>query len=161
MTEQEARFAFDWGVLLQLGDDLQDVREDLQRGSMTLFSHAACTGEPLDLRTMQLFAFAEHVGTQMDGLPHGSATLKDLLKMSWRSLIIRAIADSREFFPAPFVRQAEKYSPFRFEFLRKRQDRIAARHGLYAHLFQAFLDENALENPLIPAALTDLQQIGL
>ena len=37
LNEEESRFAFDWGVLLQLGDDLQDVREDMQRGSMTLF----------------------------------------------------------------------------------------------------------------------------
>jgi hypothetical protein len=160
MTEQEARFAFEWGVLLQLGDDLQDVREDLQRGSMTLFSHPAYTGEPLEIRTLQLLAFAEHVGTQMDRLPHGSATFKDLLKMSWRSLIIRAIADSHEFFSPAFVRQAETYSPFRFEFLRKRQDRIAARHGLYAGLFEAFLDEDAPESRIIPTPLAHLQQIG-
>ena len=158
MTEQEARFAFEWGILLQLGDDLQDVHEDLRCGSMTLFSHAATTGEPLDLPTLQLLGFADHVGKQMDGLPHASATFKDLLKMSWRSLIIRAIADSHEFFSAGFVRQAEKCSPFRFEFLRKRQDRIAAQHGLYARLFEAFLGEDPLETAVIPAALTELQQ---
>ena len=27
LSEQQSRFAFEWGVLLQLGDDLQDVRE--------------------------------------------------------------------------------------------------------------------------------------
>lgn len=158
MTEQEARFAFEWGILLQLGDDLQDVHEDLRRGSMTLFSHAAGTGELLDVPTVQLLAFADHVGKQMDQLPQASATLKDLLKMSWRSLIIRAIADSHEFFSAAFVRQAEKCSPFRFEFLRKRQDRINAQHGIYAHMFEAFLDEDAQRPPLIPVALTQLQQ---
>jgi len=31
INQQESRFAFAWGVLLQLGDDLQDVREDLAR----------------------------------------------------------------------------------------------------------------------------------
>jgi hypothetical protein len=30
MNTQESRFAFEWGVLLQLGDDLQDVREDIR-----------------------------------------------------------------------------------------------------------------------------------
>jgi hypothetical protein len=141
LSEQEARFAFEWGVLLQLGDDLQDVREDLRRGSMTLFSHAAAVGESLDGLTIQLLRFAEHVGRQMQALPDGSSTLKALLKMSWHSLIIRAVADSEEFFPAAFVREAERYSPFRFEFLRQRQERIAAQHGLYGMMFQAFIED--------------------
>jgi hypothetical protein len=50
LSEDEHRFAFEWGVLLQLGDDLQDVREDMQRGSVTLFSRAAALGQPLDAR---------------------------------------------------------------------------------------------------------------
>jgi hypothetical protein len=141
MTEQEARFAFEWGVLLQLGDDLQDVREDLQRGSMTLFSFPAAGGEFLDGRTLQLLSFAEHVGRQMDALPNGSTTLKNLLKMSWRSLIVRAVADSQEFFSSAFARGAEKCSPFRFAFLRSRQKRIASQHGLYGRLFEALVDD--------------------
>jgi hypothetical protein len=141
LDEQESRFAFEWGVLLQLGDDLQDVHEDLRRGSMTLFSHAAACGVPLDTLTTQLLRFADYVGKQMDGLPNGSATLKKLLKMSWRSLIIRAVADSHDFFSSTFTREAERHSPFRFEFLRSRQRRITAQHGLYAMMFQAFLDD--------------------
>ncbi len=62
LTGQESPFAFDWGVLLQLGDDVQDVREDLERGSMTLFSQPAMRGEALDERVIQLLTFAEHVG---------------------------------------------------------------------------------------------------
>src|SRR5581483_9076969 len=29
---QESQFSFEWGTLLQLGDDLQDIHDDLQRG---------------------------------------------------------------------------------------------------------------------------------
>ncbi|SRR5579884_365863 len=150
LTEQESRFAFEWGVLLQLGDDLQDVHEDLFRGSKTLFSDAAARAQPLDALTVQLLRFAEHVAEQMDRLPEGSPTLKNLLKMSWQSLIIRAVADSQEFFSARFVREAEQRSPFRFDFLRRRQQRIAARHGLYERMFEAFLAvPEARENVLV------------
>jgi hypothetical protein len=76
----------------------------------------------------------------MDGLPHGSKALKDLLKMSWRSLIVRAVADSHEFFSPGFIREAEQWSPFRFEFLRARQGRLTSKQGLYAMLFDAFLE---------------------
>jgi len=161
LTEEESRFAFEWGVLLQLGDDLQDVREDLERGSATLFSHAAASGKPLDRLAVQLLSFSEAIGTRMDRLPHGSPQFKELLKMSWRSLIIRAVADSHEFFSEAFLRQAERCSPFRFPFLRARQQRLAARQGLYAMLFDAFLDAQEGEDdhaPLLPVPIEPLNR---
>ena len=140
LTEEESRFAFAWGVLLQLGDDLQDVREDMRHGSVTLFSRAAASGEPLDGLAIQLLNFGEKVGTQMDRLPHGTPVLKDLLKMSWRSLIIRAVSDSHDFFSTRFLAEAERCSPFRFGFLRARNERLAGQQGLYAMLFETFLE---------------------
>jgi hypothetical protein len=140
MSEQESRFSFDWGVLLQLGDDLQDVRQDIGRGSVTLFSRAAAQGKPLDPLVMQLLSFSERVGARMEDLPNGTAMLRNLLRMSWRSLIIGAIAESHEFFSPGFIDEAERCSPFRFEFLRARNERLASRQGLYATLFDAFLE---------------------
>lgn len=60
--------------------------------------------------------------------------------MSWRSLIVGAVADSHEFFSQEFLADAESYSPFRFEFLRTRRDRMTTRRGLYPALFDAFLE---------------------
>jgi hypothetical protein len=140
LNEQESEFAFDWGVLLQLGDDLQDVREDVRRGSVTLFSRAAVSGASLDGLATRLLSFSECISDKMDRMPHGTAMLKGLLRMSWRSLIVMAIADSREFFTAQFLAEAERRSPFRFEFLRARRERLAGRRGLFATLFEAFLE---------------------
>lgn len=140
LTEEESRFSFEWGVLLQLGDDLQDVREDLKHGSLTLFSRAALEGRPLDDLVKKLLNFSEQVGLRMDTLPNGTSVLKELLRMSWRSLIIGAIADSHEFFTPEFLKEAERCSPFRFAFLRSRHRRLSGRRGLYAVLFDAFLE---------------------
>lgn len=150
LQEAELRFAFEWGVLLQLGDDLQDVREDGERGSMTLFSRAIARGEQLDRLTIQLLRFAERVGGAMDALPHGSATLKALLRMSWRSLILMAVAESHHHFSAEFLREAEEQSPFRFGFLRERREKLAGRRGLYATLFELFLSGG--DAVVLPAA---------
>jgi hypothetical protein len=125
---------------LQLGDDLQDLRDDLRRNSVTLFSRAATLGQPLDSLAIQLLNFGVQVGSRMDRLPNGTTSLKDLLKMSWRSLIVRAVADSHEFFTPAFIREAEQWSPFRFDFLRTRHDKLANKQGLYAMLFDAFLE---------------------
>ena len=76
----------------------------------------------------------------MDELPHGTAMLKQLLGVSWRSLIVGAVADSHEFFSAEFLEEMECCSPFRFKFLRARRERLTDRQGLYAVLFDAFLE---------------------
>ena len=151
LTPQESRFSFEWGVLLQLGDDLQDVREDLERGSTTLFSRAAAQGVPLDALAKQLFSFSESVSARIDGLPNGSAMLKDLLRTSWRSLIVGAVGDSHQFFTPGFLQKTERSSPFRFKFLRARRKRLTSRQGLFRTLFDAFLeapDEDDDELPL-------------
>jgi hypothetical protein len=130
---------------------LQDVRQDIGRGSVTLFSRAAKQGKPLDSLVMQLLSFSERVGERMDDLPNGTAMLRNLLRMSWRSLIIGAIAESHEFFSPGFIEEAERCSPFRFGFLRARNERLAGRQGLYVTLFDAFLetpDDRKEERPL-------------
>ena len=143
MNREESRASFQWGALLQLGDDLQDLREDLQRGSTTLFTRAIEKGQPLDGLVFQLLAFCALVSEQMNQLPHGSRPLKDLLGMSWRSLILAAIAEVDEFFTRDFLRLTELASPFRFGFLRARRRKLASREGLYARLFDLFVESEA------------------
>jgi hypothetical protein len=140
LSEEESRFAFDWGVLLQLGDDLQDVQDDLEHGAATLFTRSAAAGLPLDDLVRQLLTFSERVADQIDRLPHGEPALKQLLRMSWRSLILMAVARSHTFFTPAFLAELEPASSFRFGFLRARHQRLAGRSGLYKILFESFLE---------------------
>ena len=140
LNQEESVLGFEWGALLQLGDDLQDVREDLERGSATLFSRAAARGEPLDGLVMQLLNFSDCVSARMERLPNGSAALKNLLRMSWRNLILMAVAGGREFFSKSLLAELEKSSPFRFDFLRARSRKLEGREGLYSALIDAFLE---------------------
>ncbi len=151
LSDAESGFAFGWGVVLQLGDDLQDVREDRQRGSLTLFSGAAARGERLDQLVRQLLNFSEQVATEAERLPHGTTTLKGLLRMSWRSLILMAVAESHAHFSRDFLAEAEGWSPFRFGFLRRRRDRLAGQQGLYKMLFDIFLEAGNGEDAGLPA----------
>ena len=135
LTEAESSFAFEWGVLLQLGDDLQDLREDMQGGSETLFSLAAASGKPLDDAAIQLLRFSEHVGRRMNELPSGSLALKELLK---DELAVTHHASDCRFarvFFAGLCAGGREISPFRFDFLRRRSARLASRHGLYEAIF--------------------------
>ena len=157
LSDTESQFAFDWGVLLQLGDDLQDVQEDLRQGAATLFSRAALAGTPLDDLVRQLLTFSEHVADEADRLPNGDPDLKQLLRMSWRSLILMAVARSPRFFTPEFLAQLEPASNFRFEFLRNRHKRLAGRRGLYKVLLESFLDAEVVDLSYLPCPETWLR----
>ena len=160
LTEQESQIAFDWGVLLQLGDDLQDIREDLHRGSATLFTRAAAAGILLDHLVIQLLNFSEAVGAGLECLPTGPATLKNLLRMSWRSLIVAAVANAPEFFSPAFLRELERASPFRFAFLRARHRKLASRSGLFPAVFNALIEETRKQKFAPNAGVSSWQSVG-
>ena len=160
LRPEESRFAFAWGVLLQLGDDLQDVREDLKRGSATLFTRAAAQRQPMDSLAAQLLAFGDRVAALMDELPDGSPLLKNLLRMSWRSLVLMAIATAHQYFTPAFLAAVEPQSAFRFEFLRARQKRLMGRKGLYAVLFDAFREAGEADD-CEPPMLQDRPSVSL
>jgi len=146
LNDEEARFAFQWGMLLQLGDDLQDLRDDLRRQSATLFTRAVRRAEPLDGLVNQLLAFSDRVAAGMDELPHATPMLRRLLRMSWRSLIVEAVADARECFTRRFLRELECTSPFRLKFLRRRHQKLTRRRGMYEALFDTLV-ENLDDEP--------------
>lgn len=166
LNAEESRFAFEWGVLLQLGDDLQDVQDDLRRGSATLFTRAVEQGRTLDGLVAQLLNFSQHVADGMDRLPHGEAMLKELLRMSWRSLILMAVANAGQFFSKGFLAELEPCSGFRFKFLRDRNRNVAGRESFYGVLFDAFVEAGTdgglqLPRPVIAVPGEGLQQSSI
>jgi len=154
LTDAEAGFAFDWGVLLQLGDDLQDVREDSGKGLRTVFSTAAANS-PLDALTNRTFHFALDVMTRMDALTGAPEALKDLIRRSSISLVVRAAGALPELYSGAYIAELETYSPFRFAFLGSRREKLARHKGRLAKLFEAFLAgaEDEPVFPMLPSSL--------
>jgi hypothetical protein len=150
----EVQFAFEWGVHLQLADDLQDVREDRADGVLTVFSEAAGR-VALDALTNRTFALARTVMGRVKDLASGHNTLRELIERSAQSLVIRAAGDVPEFYTPDYLRRLEGYSPFRFGFLKQRREQLSRWSGAYAQLFESFLagDEDEAAFPLLPSAL--------
>jgi hypothetical protein len=153
LTDAQAGFAFDWGVLLQLGDDLQDVREDSSNGLRTVFSSAAAV--PLDALTNRTFQLAMRVMTRMDELTEAPEPLKDLLRRSSISLVVRAAGALPELYSDEYIAELETYSAFRFGFLASRAEKLARHKGRLARLFETFLAgaEDEPVFPLLPSSL--------
>jgi hypothetical protein len=155
LTPAQERFVFYWGVLLQLADDLQDVREDCRDGVLTLFSQRAGR-EPLDAVTSRMLQFGRramlllHQLPAADGLP-----LRQLIQRSSLSIIIRSAGEAGEFYTADYLHSLECHSPFRFAFLNERRAQFAKRGGMLVRLFESFLagDEDEPAFPLLPSSL--------
>jgi hypothetical protein len=149
LTDSEATFAFNWGVLLQLADDLDDLPLDREHGFVNLFSQEAEQG-PLDELTNRTLNFGQSVMKLMETLPNGAAPLKELLRKNSSSLLIRAGGCSSELFSKDYLAELETYSPLRFSFLKERQEQFTHTAGSYAKLFDALLtSEN--DEPGFPA----------
>jgi hypothetical protein len=154
LSPEAVQLSFQWGVLLQLGDDLQDVREDLRRGSTTLFTRAVLQGKTLDGLIGKLLNFSHQIADRMDRMPHGSSALKSLLRMSWRSLILMAVAAVEGYCSPAFLADLEPSSSFRFKFLGERSEQLAGREAFYDVLFEAFLESGVGERSSLPMPRT-------
>jgi hypothetical protein len=135
LAPNQAEFAFAWGVVLQLGDDLQDVEPDTHDGILTLFSQVAGR-EPLDAVTNRAFHFGAQVLAGLDeiGAP-GSAAVKDLIRKSFILLLTGAAGEARRLYSKRYIQELETRSPFRFSFLSDRRRRVfksaPAWHGIF------------------------------
>ena len=133
------RFALWWGIVLQLGDDLQDVRSDRRAGSRTLYTQCAGSGEPLDRVTNRTFHFGSFAMQHMAEMRDADPALADLLKKSARVLLIRSAAGAAELYTPAYLRELEPFSPFGFDYMQKREDDLARRKRDYAGLFERLI----------------------
>ncbi|HLJ49057.1 MAG TPA: class 1 isoprenoid biosynthesis enzyme [Bryobacteraceae bacterium] len=155
ISEEQERFAYGWGIVLQLADDLQDVRRDCERGLSTLFSKRAGS-ETLDTITSRTLRFAGKVMRQLDGMAQpGSEALKTLIRSSSHSVLIRAAGDAGDLYSRAYLAELESFSPFRFGLLRERKAPLARRAGMLARLFEAYFATGDDEPPfpLLPSTL--------
>lgn len=144
-TAHEERFAFGYGVFLQLLDDLQDVSSDRAAGHQTLFTHALNDGR-LDEETARLARFIDLVLDTGHAFPATHlADCMDLIRRNCRSLLVGVIAEQPALFGRSFRREVERQWPLSFAAMRRLRrratrrfqataERLRARHGVSSPL---------------------------
>lgn len=120
LTDGQIDFSFAYGMLLQLCDDLQDAKEDLYNGQMTIVS-VTLEKWPLDHITNALFDFSNKVmADSYANLDHDeSDQMKDFLKKNLTLLIFEAISQNYQYYSKEYIKTIEKYFPFRMAYTRK------------------------------------------
>jgi hypothetical protein len=126
-SASEERFAFGYGVFLQLLDDLQDVEPDLDAGHQTLFTRATRRG-PLDEPAARLARFIDRVLDEADILAGPAyADRKDLVRRNCRTLLVGAVSEQPARFTRRFRRAIEGQWPFSLRAMRRLRRRAERR----------------------------------
>ncbi|MBC3796234.1 hypothetical protein [Acetobacterium tundrae] len=120
LSDSQVDFSFAYGMLLQLCDDLQDAKEDVNNGQMTIVS--MIVGKwPLDNITNALFDFSNKImaDSYANLEQDESDKMKDFLKKNLMLLIFEAISQNQAYYSKAYIKTIEKYVPFRMAYTRK------------------------------------------
>lgn len=120
MTEEEALFAFGFGVCLQLVDDLQDTLKDTEVNHQTLFTYGWTRKQSADVKAYKafqlLYLFIDPDHYDID--EKGSDLRGALLKMT-HTIMLKAIAKYCYIFTEEFVEVLAQFAPIPIQHLQR------------------------------------------
>jgi hypothetical protein len=141
LSEAQADFIFAYGALLQFCDDLQDTKEDLKNGHMTVFSQTA-EKWPLDTITNALFSFSNAIIDLDEAFISSEAhKMKAFLKKNLISLIFEAISQNSNLYSKEYIKNIEKYYPFRMCYTKKLYKKIKDNYSNFKSIHGYSIDE--------------------
>jgi hypothetical protein len=141
LTEAQREFAFYYGCVTQLVDDLEDVQSDARSGIMTVFAQTAGRW-PLDAITNRalLFSLDMVASTEVFDAP-GLGPLKEMLQISLRPLFIDLVGRAKRFYSRPYLREVEAHFPFRFDYLYQQRKKLYQRKAALDRLVETVISE--------------------
>lgn len=141
LTETQREFAFYYGCVTQLVDDLEDVQSDARSGIMTVFAQTARHG-PLDAMTNRalLFSLEMVMSMEMFDTP-GLGPLKEMLQISLRPMFIDSVGRARRLYSQPYLCELQAHFPFRFDYLSKQRKKLYRHKAAWSKLMEIVISE--------------------
>ena len=122
LNDEQKDFLFAYGAYLQLLDDIQDVKEDLDDGLMTAFS-LAVKKQKLDAMVFKTLNFGEQILTDSKCvLDRVELDFKGLLQQSILLFLIESVALDSLYYGKDLQLKLEKVSPLSFSFVRTKRN---------------------------------------
>lgn len=147
INSDQEQFLYDYGAYLQLLDDLQDVSADLSDGLITCFSGAKNKAEQ-ELLLNRTFHLGFKIMNEVDLLNNCDTTaFKSLMKKSIDLFLVEAVLTNHSFFSWRFMRKIEAYSPFRFSFIRKRNNTLSPYQNMLFKKIEEFASRRNVTEP--------------
>lgn len=110
MTKEEIEFCIGYGFLLQVSDDLQDIKEDLKFNHETVMTETIKNGT-LDKITNKLINFTIEL---IDGfkINNKNESVITMIKNDCLMLILFSVVYNAEFFSKEYIKEIEKFIPY-------------------------------------------------
>ncbi len=132
LRESSADAVFEYGVVLQLIDDLQDLEEDRASGHETPFQKYSERGETENI-TRRLLQFAKRCATDLGNEDTSrSESIQQMIERSCTFLILDAVAQHHTHFSGHFLHRIEAAMPLRPAFLRELHNESESRRSRYS-----------------------------
>ncbi|HKI88637.1 MAG TPA: hypothetical protein VKA38_06390 [Draconibacterium sp.] len=136
LTEKQEQALFGYGVYLQLLDDIQDIKEDLEADTCTMFSFPG--GKKLNEFVNKTIHFGRAALEEMQCFEGAEmSTFLRLMNRSIETMIIESVGMNPAYYSDDYLKELEKHSPIRFEFIRKRRSQSKSqRFSLFRKYFE-------------------------
>lgn len=146
LTYEEILFHLCYGIALQLADDLQDVKEDLDNKHMTVFSIQAGI-YPLEETLEKLLSFTERILENKDIFSfEGSEELKDTIQKNIDNLILFSGVEHLEYFSPEYQEYLKESIPFPVGFQERIKRKIQKKRKKILERFEGLdMEEIILE----------------
>jgi hypothetical protein len=120
----EFGFAFQYGVVLQLIDDFQDVRDDIARQSRTLFTNVLKQPE-MEQRCTKVFHLVSRL-VESDAFRnlHEGESFRRIIEAGCRMLLFEGIASNLTAFRDGYIDSIEQFCPVSFSALGRIKSRL-------------------------------------
>lgn len=124
LTKEQEWFCFGFGTFLQFIDDIQDIQEDIDGHLETLFTRGSKTGR-LEEFTNRTLSFSNTVMDNLEGFNSDVlVSMQGLMNKSINFMVNEAVGMNNTCFNSCYVAEFEKYSPFRYSFVKKRRGNL-------------------------------------
>lgn len=134
MTREQEQALFGYGIYLQLLDDLQDLKEDSETNTKTMFSYVEKNN--LGEFVSQTIHFGRTVLKEMRCFQEAAnGEFLDLMNRSIEMMIIESVGLNHSWYTEDYLVALEKYSPLHFEFVREKRSQSKSQRFV---MFQKF-----------------------
>ncbi|MFA1715612.1 flagellar protein FliS [Clostridioides difficile] len=122
MTKEEIEFCIGYGFLLQISDDLQDIKEDLKYNHKTIITEMSKEGT-LDKVVNKLINFTIELIDSFK-INNKNKSVITMIKNDCLMLILFSVVYNAEFFSVGYIKEVEKFIPYTIDYSLEIEEKI-------------------------------------
>lgn len=122
LVPDEITFYLGLGLILQIGDDLQDIYQDIKDKSQTIMTQKSDDPVRLEKTVNKLFNFIKSIAKEGKA---GDARVVEALEKTCCQLVMTSILQSKDYFTKDYLDRIEKYLPVTTEFINEQTKSIS------------------------------------